>query len=139
MLEVRSATEHLDWIEARAGCVLTRHARAIAAVDSAGTILGMVAFDAWTESSAQMHVAVDRPIAVRALLGAAFHYLFEQAGRAIAIGFVRVGNERALKFDKKVGFREVARIADGWDIGEDLVVLELRKADCRWLKGRDRR
>lgn len=129
---VRAAVD-LSWLEQRAGCCFNRQARAIEAVDNKGAIAGMVALDWCTPASAQMTVAIDRPIAVRSLLKAAFDWVFNQAGKEIARGIVRASNTRAIVFDEGLGFKEVGRLRDGWAIGEDLVVLEMRRADCRWL------
>jgi hypothetical protein len=48
------------------------------------------------------------------------------------IGLVNADNHAALTFDRHFGFVENTRIPDG--AGEcDLVVLTLRREDCRWL------
>lgn len=138
-MTVRAATtSELAWIVERTSCALTPGARGLAAVDAQGRIVGMVVFDGWTESAAVMHVAFDKPIACRSLLFASFDYLFNQCGRELALGILPSHNEKALAFDKKVGFREAYRVRDGWAAGDDLVLIELRKNDCRWLRRGER-
>jgi RimJ/RimL family protein N-acetyltransferase len=129
---VRAAAS-LQWLLERIQYAPTAGARAIEAVDAAGRIRGMVAFDGWTESAAHMHVALESPIAARALLRVVFRYLFLDTGRSIAIGVVPSHNARALAFDKRLGFREVHRIEDGWAPGDDLVILEMRRTECRFI------
>jgi len=41
-------------------------------------------------------------------------------------------NEKALRFDKKLGFVEEARISNAARAG-DLVILTMTKEQCRWL------
>lgn len=127
--------EGIAWIEQHAPCTLGRHAQVLEARDVAGVIVGAVALDCFTANSAQMHVAIDRPMAIRKLRPAIFAYLFGDppngAGCSIALGTVRASNTKALIFDRKLGFKPLARIRDGWAKGEDILLLELRKEDYR--------
>ncbi|RKH08995.1 hypothetical protein D7X74_30395 [Corallococcus sp. CA047B] len=125
---------HFAWLEGRTGCVLTRNASAIEAVDADGTIRGMVAYDSWTESAVSAHMAVESPSVWRALLRPAFEYPFVQAGREIILGVIVASNARSMAFVERVGFREAHRVQGGWAKGVDLVVWEMRREDCRWLK-----
>lgn len=125
---------HFPWLEERTGCVLTRNARAIEAVDDSGRVRGMVAFDAWTSNSVQAHMAVDAPVVWRALLPAAMDYAFRQAGKGLLLGIIPSHNARSVGFTRHVGFREAYRVPDGWALGDDLVVMELRREECRWLR-----
>jgi RimJ/RimL family protein N-acetyltransferase len=131
---VRAApVEHFGWLCRRIGYTPTLSFRAIEAVDGAGRVRGMVGFDLWTDTAVWFHVAVDDPMALRALIGPGFRYPFEQLGREIALASVRSDNARSRALCRKVGFREAWSIKDGISHGVDLVVYELRKADCRWL------
>lgn len=125
---------HFGWIQSRTQCALSPTFRAIEAVDDEGNIRGMVGFDGWTQNAAQMHVAIESPGALRALLKPSFSYLFGEAGRSIALGLVPSHNETALRFDKHIGFRETYRVKDGWAPGDDMVLLEMRRDECRWLR-----
>ena len=124
----------LEWLEKRAGCVLTRNARGIAAIDGRGQVRGMVACDDWTDNAFQYHMAVDSPAAWRVLLLPALRFPFEEAGRRVAVAVIRESNARSLALARHVGFLAVGRIRDGFAVGEDLVQLELRREDCRYLK-----
>lgn len=120
----------MRWLEQKTGCVLTRNARAIEVVDGAIT-RGMVAFDAWTPQSAQAHMAVEAPILWRHLLPAAARYLYETEGRQLAIGLIPASNGRSVRTALSLGFSLQHRVRDGWSAGVDLLVLEMRKQDCR--------
>ncbi len=140
MMEVVAASkEDILWLAQRTGFAPTAGCRGISAIDAQGRLRGVVGFDGWTETSAQMHIAVEAPAAVRALLRPAFSYLFEQSRKHIALGLVPSHNAKAVAFDRHVGFREAYRIRDGWDVGDDLIIFEMRKDECRWLSHGQRR
>jgi RimJ/RimL family protein N-acetyltransferase len=130
---VRAAhPEEFGWLVERAECAITPGFRAIAAEDQ-GRIVGMVGFDGWTPNSVTMHVALDSPACLRSLLPEIFDYAFRQAGKGLALGIIPAGNERSVNLAKRVGFREAYRVRDGWSVGEDLIVLEMRREECRWI------
>jgi hypothetical protein len=126
--------ERLQWLCERAGCQFTESLRGIEAVDERGVIRGAVGFDGWLGNAAQMHIALESPIALRALLRPAFDYLYDKCGKDIALGMVPAHNHRALDFDKHIGFREAFRLKDGWAPNDDMILLELRRENCKWLK-----
>jgi RimJ/RimL family protein N-acetyltransferase len=125
--------EHYPWIAKRASLVIGPGFRAIEAVDREGNIAGMVGYDGWTDNSVSMHIALDNPAALRHILRPAFGIPFVEFGKGVVFGTVLSTNEKALKLDKHVGFREVARLKDAWAKGVDAVVLEMRREDCRWI------
>ncbi len=130
------AADKLDlfWLCQMTGAVLTANARGIKAVDSRGHTRGVIAYDNWTENSCQAHMAVSTPIAWRTLLGSAFSYPFEELGRGLILAVIQSSNIKSLKVAAHMGFRMAHRVRDGWAIGEDLVMLELRREDCRWIQ-----
>jgi hypothetical protein len=130
--------QELGWIVERSRCVLPPLSRAIKAVDISGNIRGMVAYTNWTPNSCEAHMAADTPIAWRSLLGPAFSYPFEQVGVNIILGVIRGSNLKSLSLAAHFGFVESHRVADGWANGEDLVMIEMRKENCRWLNSHRR-
>jgi RimJ/RimL family protein N-acetyltransferase len=124
----------LPWLVQRVGCILTTDFRAIMAVDSKGEIRGMIGYCNWTETAVQAHMAVDSPIAWRALLPAAFQYPFEHGGRKLILATINSVNANSLRLAKHFGFVETYRIRDGFRDNEDAVLLEMRRENCRWLK-----
>lgn len=127
---------HFEWLVERTGCAPTDDFRAIEAVDSTGRIRGMVGFDLWTKNSCQAHMATDTPMAWRHLARAAAEYVFGRAGMGMVLGMVSGRNEMSLRTAKRLGFREAHVIREGCASGVDLVLLELRREDCRWLDER---
>lgn len=132
MIVRASPPEHYAWLIQRTSLAPTAGFRAIEAVDTEGNIRGMVGFDFWMPNSCQVHMAVDAPIAWRRLVYAAAEYIFEEAGKSVMLGLTRATNTPALRVIKAFGFKEVARVREGFGPGEDLVISELRKELCRF-------
>jgi len=123
------------WLCERIGLMPSPHLRCIANVTPAGRILGVVGFDGWNDASCQMHVAGVGNWVTRELLHAVFDYPFNKAGLKVVLGLVPSGNDRALKFNRHLGFTEVARIPDAHPDGA-LVLLQMRRENCKFLRTR---
>jgi hypothetical protein len=134
MLVRAAPPEHYGWLEERASCLVSSSFRAIEAVDDEGRIHGMVGYDCWTPNSVALSIALEHPAALRALLIPGFKYPFVQEGRGIALATVVATNSRSVRLMGRLGFREVHRLRDGWEPGVDLIVYEMRKERCRWLR-----
>lgn len=133
-MKVEAASVHeLDFIVSRTNCALTTGARAIKATDERGRIRGMVAYDWWTESAVYAHMAVDAPIAWRSLIPAVFAYPFIECGRALLLALIPNHNRASWRLAQRFGFRVAHVVRDGWAKGDDLLLLELRREDCRFL------
>ncbi len=96
-----------------------------------GNLTAGCLFDMYNGASICMHVAADRPV-TKAYTKYCFQYVFCQLKVKKAIGLVDSINDRALRFDHKLGFVEEARIANATKDG-DLVILTMTKEQCRWL------
>lgn len=66
-----------------------------------------------------------------------FNYVFNTCDKGVIIGVTPSNNERALRFNKRVGLTEIYRIKDGYAVGIDYVVQELRKENCKYLRDTD--
>jgi L-amino acid N-acyltransferase YncA len=124
------------WLYSKTGHLLSGAARAIEAIDAQGQIRGMVGYDDWAPNSVRMHVALDSPVAARALLRPAFAYPFLEVGVSIALGVVVSTNRKSLALAQHLGFREVHRVPGGWSSGADLIFLRLDRDSCRWTQQR---
>jgi hypothetical protein len=129
-----AAPEDFAWIVSRTQCAPTAGFRALKAVDASGRIRGMVAYDGWTENAAQAHMAVDTPVAWRALLPAAFEYPFLECGKGVLLAVIPAHNVRSWTLATRFGFALVHRVVDGWARGDDLLFLEMRRESCRYLQ-----
>lgn len=135
MIVVREAPpDHYAWIVERAGLMATPGFKAIEAIEERdGRILGMVAYDGWTPNACSMHVAIEEPIAVRRLVRPAFRIPFVELKKQVVIGMVLSTNLKALKLDEHLGFTIRGRIPDAWAPGVDLILLSMRRDECRFL------
>lgn len=102
-------------------------------------LLGGVIFTSFTEMSIELHVASFAPGWLNTnLLWMAFHYPFEQLGVKKVLARIRSCNASALDFNRKLGFKDEAYIADVFP-DADLVIRSMTKDQCRWLKLKPRR
>lgn len=102
-----------------------------------GEIHAMAGYDYWTPNAVQMHIWINHPEAYlsKEFIQEGFGYPFN-SGRNLVIGVTPGDNARALEFNRKIGFVEKYRIKDGWSLGTDMVIQELRRDECRWLSRR---
>ena len=127
--------EHYAWVGEHAGCLVTPDFRALEAVQD-GRIVGMVGYCDWFPNSVHMHVAIESPMIAKHLLPPAFRYPFEEVGVGVVIGITPAWVTKAVKFNRHIGFREAHRIKDGFAVGRDLIVFEMRREECRWLSSK---
>lgn len=114
---------------------LCEDTRGILALDEqSGSIVAAVILDNWTHTAVQMHQWVGHPMVLRhGWLEEIYQFVFQDAGRDIIIGLVPGNNEKALKFNEHLGFKEVYRIKEGFGPDEDYVIMEGRREDfARW-------
>ena len=94
-----------------------------------------VGFDSFLGKTCQIHVVnFNKKYTPRKLLSAVFEYAFITAGRETLIGIVNSNNTDAMKYDQHLGFKEAYRFEGMHDDGGDIVVFEMKKADCRFIK-----
>lgn len=95
---------------------------------------GGVTYTGYTGTSMGIHVAGFRSDWInKDMLWVAFDYPFVQLKCSKLFGQVPASNRKALEFDLKLGFIEEARVKDVFPDG-DLLVLAMKREDCRWLK-----
>ena len=109
--------------------------QAIGRENSKGEIIGVVGFNGFAGKIAQIHIAGVGNWVSREFIQHAFHYPFVQLKLNHLVGLVGAKNDKALRFDQKMGFSKWFTIPDGYDDGEDMIVLKMSRAECRWLKG----
>ena len=108
--------------------------KAIFWVNKDNEIEWVVGYTAFIGKTCQMHVVnITEHATPRNLLFAAFDYPFNYLGVEKVIGIVNSNNERAMKYDQKLGFKEVQRFKGMHDDGGDIVLFAMDKTDCRWI------
>lgn len=97
--------------------------------DTAETLAIFVAQE-WTGTAAQVHQVILNPMVLRhGFYQEISDYMFSRAGRKLLLATVPSDNRKALSLNRKLGFTEVARIKDGFDMGRDMVIMQLRRED----------
>jgi len=125
--------EHLPWLIERVQYSPTALLKALEAIDSTGRIVGMIGFDNWMPNSCEMHLAIDKPLAIRLLAPPAFRYAFEIRDREYIIALSPASRSRVLKWGARIGFKEVHRLKDGCAKDDDLVYATLHRDECTWF------
>ena len=130
---VRSAPpEHYDWIASRANLVISSQFRAIEAMNGEDKILGMVGFDGWTPNAVSVHIALERPELLRRMVRVALGTAFTV--RNVVIAPVLSNNARSIKMVEGVGFTRSGELKDAWEPGVDLLLYQMRRDQCRWIR-----
>lgn len=119
------------WVCERTGGTYEPTTAAAIGWESEGELVAGVLYDQYNGRSICMHVAAEKPV-TRTFTKTAFDYPFNQLGVQKVIGLVDSTNDAALRFDRKLGFVEEARIKDAGKHG-DLILLTMTKERCRWL------
>jgi RimJ/RimL family protein N-acetyltransferase len=125
--------EHLrGWITGVLGTQFSPYATFIGQ-EIDGAVKAVVAFDNILDKSCEMHTAAIVPNWInRDLLWACFDYPFNILKVKVILASVASTNTEALKLDRHLGFVDKAYIEDA-HIDGDLVILAMRREDCRWL------
>ncbi len=102
-----------------------------------GELIAGCVFNEWNGVNINMHVAaIGKDWMTKAYLWTCFYFPFEQLKVKRITGFVEDDNEQALRFDKHLGFKYETKISQAYEhdgkIG-DIIVLCMRREDCRWL------
>jgi len=117
-----------EWMSKQTQIPWSTDLRTIAAIRDDGEIAAAVAFGSWTPESCFIHVAFDTPHSLtKGLLKATFQYPFESIGVKAIYGLTPKDLKKAIRFNKKIGFKQIAETVD-------CVLLEMRREDCRYLK-----
>lgn len=88
-------------------------------------------YEDFNGKSVTCHIVIKKPIN-RQFLAIIFDYPFIQLGVDKIIGPVKSDNQKAIDFDKKLGFKEEARLLDAFP-NADLIFFVMNKDECRFL------
>jgi RimJ/RimL family protein N-acetyltransferase len=106
-------------------------------VDENNEIEWVIGYNAFIGKTCQMHVVnLSNSYTPKGVLFGAFDFPFNFMGLEKVFGIVNSKNTRAMEYDQKLGFKEAIRFPGMHGDNGDLVVFEMNKADCRWIKER---
>lgn len=90
-------------------------------------------FENYCGKSVMGHVAMDTTTAPREWMNVCFHYVFDQLKVKKLIGIVDSTNEKAIRFDKHLGYIHESTIKDAGKHG-DTLIFTMTREQCRYLK-----
>lgn len=123
--------ELLDFMGRITGLATNGDFVGVAAIED-DKLLAMVGFDKWTHNAVRIHMYVTPGvIPPRLLVSEAFKFAFTTKG--ILIGEIASSNTKSLRMAEFFGFKKVGKIEDGFDINDDLIIMQLRR---EWLEER---
>ncbi len=123
------------WMRDRARPLRCEDSQGIVAYDGDGLIAAAFVADSFNTDSCNVHIAIDRPLVIKyGFLHEIARHIFVTCDRQRMFGLVPANNEKALRLDTHMGFREVARVPDGYATGVDYVVLRMDRETCPWLE-----
>ena len=136
MIYFKPLTEQYEWewVKERTHVIRCEDTQGIVAYKKA-EIQAVCVADSFSPDSCNVHMAIGNPMVIRSgFLNEIGNHLFNVCSRSHIFGLVPATNERALKFDKHIGFTEVCRIPDGVGTGVDYIILRMNKRDCPWIQ-----
>jgi hypothetical protein len=109
----------------------TPTAQSIVCADEDGLVAGVV-YDHFNGAVVHAHIVVERQ-ATKDWYRAIFDYPFNVLGVKKIVGQVSSYNLKALHLDKSLGFEEEGRIKEFFTSGADMVILTMRREQCKVL------
>jgi len=102
-------------------------------LDKNETVAAMV-IDNITHNSVQAHFMLSNVSALRhGFVEECCDLIFNEMGKKYIYGLVPGNNEKAIKFNKHVGFTEKTRMEEAFMDGVDYILMELKKENCKYL------
>lgn len=130
---------HGHWFKSKVPYIRSEDACGFIALNRHFQPIGAVVFDNFLYSSAQCTLVIESPAAIRmGLLECAYDWLFNVAKKKQVYAVVAENNHLSLRLCKRVGFKKVMTIDEGYAEGIDLIVLVARSNKLN-LKKRKKR
>ncbi len=134
LIKGMTTEDEWNWVAARAECVRSADSKGMVAYRN-GEIVCAVAFDHWSHNSVHIHTAFEDLMCFKhGWPEAVFGWIFNDCDKGIIMGITPACNEKALRFNKHIGFEEIFRVKDGFEVGIDFVVTEYRKENCKYIE-----
>lgn len=108
--------------------------KVIASLNSDGDLLGGVIYEGCISNCIFMHQgSFEKTWLTQDMLWAVFHYPFVQLDLGMVCGTIPSSRPELLDFNLRLGFKVEATIKGAYKDG-DLIILAMRKHECRWLR-----
>src|SRR5262245_17947780 len=105
---------------------------------SEGKLVIVVGLNGFLGKLAQIHIAFAPGwhFSPRDMLEEVFRHAFISEKREMLLGVVNSNNAKAMRWDQHLGFRELYRLPGMHDGDGDVVLLAMKKDECRYLTRR---
>ena len=129
-----------DWLQLVLPIPATNKTTGIIAVnekeDGSTEPVGAALFDMWTHTGVCVHWWMDTPMLIRhGFFNEICSYVFGECGKNVIIGIIPDNSVKSMNLAVKLGLVEVGRIKEGYNVGVDQVILEVRVENAgRWFK-----
>lgn len=108
--------------------------RVISRTNSEGNLLGGVIYEGCISNCIFMHQGgFEKNWLSPDMLWTVFHYPFVQLGLGLVCGTIPSSRQELLDFNLRLGFKVECKIKNAYKDG-DLIIMAMRKDECRWLK-----
>lgn len=126
VLEFINRLRPLEYVQGSQGIGLERD----------GELIAGIIYEGWNYQSIWAHVAAEpgSKWLNKAYLHFCCDYAFQTCKVRMVLGYMEAGNEQGLRFANHLGFRETARITEAATDGGDIVILKMRREDCKYTK-----
>jgi len=123
-----------SWITERVTLLQTADTKGVVACDQdTGRVLAAVVFDSWTHTAVRVHPVIENKMVLRhGFLEACADYVFTLCGRKVVLGLLPANRQAAMRFGRRLGFTTHCVVPDGVMDGVGLVVMSLRRENCRF-------
>ena len=127
--------EIAEWVADELNIDTFGKCRAIAAFDESGIIAGVVYHNYRSPLiSMEMTIASVSPKwANKRTIRAFFDYPFSQIGLARVTSITDVENQHSVAFQKRLGFKQEGLIRQGYENGNDAVLMGMLRKECKWV------
>jgi hypothetical protein len=125
------------WLNERIDIPWSSDFRAIGLVKN-DCLVAVAGYNCFAGRTCHTHIAILPGASVsKEFLKAGFEYPFEQCDLLRLYAWMDEADVQPLNLDLKLGFEIVHRVPNGAVSGADLLLIELKRENCRFLKGQN--
>lgn len=122
------------WLNTRVPAVgWTEDFRAIGLVRD-DCLIAVAGYNWFVGKTCHVHIAADDKRIPRSFVRAGFEYAFRQLDLVSVFAWMDPAKPHPLDIDYRLGFSDALRVPGGTVEGNDLILIQLNRADCKWLR-----
>lgn len=134
MIRAASRSE-IEWVCGKLPYTATSQTKGVLNVTE-DKIGAAILYDGWTPNAVHVHVYSAGPAFLFSpdYLSEIFTYGFVQCGKGKLFTVTPSSETASLAVSRYLGFTETYRMQDGWAVGVDMVIKEMKRENCRFLR-----